>query len=389
MAQQNPYEISPAFLQAQAAGLAANNELKGLTSSADYAMALRNANKPLVEHGNPAAWGYAGPNIMNLFANMATRAEGRKNLGAIDTRAQALRDQAQKGMEAQANIEEQKRQQNFEFQREMEAARRGEAMGGLETFVGEDEVPFTVQRDRAGNIIRINELEGATPYALPRSTGKGGGKYASTVKAAKEPIEMMLNVEKIRDLADKLTSRDEETLNQLGKRILQKAFTPEQLEQYIQRNKSGYSRNVNLYLDYMLALSAEERNRLAGSALTKTENVITNAFLPSAEGITLQQRMDRIGGIHDRAYNALVALDRAADTNFSKDYAPWKRWDKPASLNDTPADTARVIQNKLEPPKPADKMALFDEYYELNGSRHPNDPRRDFGDTIGDMIGSF
>ena len=385
------YFINPELFQQQAAGMSAANELKGIPNSSEYALALRDAAQPINQQGNPAEWGYAGPTFMDVFANLATRSEGRKKLGALDTRAEALRKQAQEGQIAELNMDEQRRQQEMQFTREMEDMRSSRPIGGMETFTKDGEI-FSVQRDGKGDVTRVEPLEGATPYALPRTLGAGskGKSYAWELKEATPAIEMMKNIDDVRGIAEKFTDDDEEVLNQLGKRIAQKAFTPELLEQYIQMNWNGYSREVKDYLTKMLAVSAEERHRLAGSALTKTENSITNAFLPSADGITLSDRMDRIGGIYNRAWNKLSALDATSGSDYSKRYGRWKTWERPTKLGDTPQKRVEAVAGKLQRTLGADEEAIFDEYMELNdGVRHPSDPRSSFGDKVSEMIGAF
>lgn len=374
----DPYLIDPELRKRQAQGMAALQELQGIPKSADYAMALRDANTPIAQQGNPAQWGYAGPTFLDALVNLGTRAQGRQNLRAIDSRSQALRQQAQAGTQAELDAAELARQQEMQ-----------QAMGPMETFVGKDQQLFTVQRNRRGDVNRVNALDGATPYALPRATGKGGGSYAWELKQATPAIEMMKNIDDIRAVVDKFTDDDEKVINQLAKRLVQKAFTPEALEQYIQMNWNGYSREVREYLTKMLAVSAEERHRLAGSALTKTENSITNAFLPSAEGITLADRMDRIGGIYNRAWNKLKALDETAKSDYSTRYPRWKRWDRPSRMTDTPEQKMENSQRKVQRQLSTEDEQLFDEYMQLSGDRHPDDPRGSFHDALLNAIGDF
>lgn len=150
MPENNPmaYMLDPRLLQQQAQGISAANQLKALPQSAEYARALRQSEATLPES---VGQGYAqtGPNFMNLIAMMADRSAGRKNLGALDSRSEILRQQAQTGTEAGLQAEQQakqnefmQRQQEFEadraFQRERDLMSQDQIKGPFRTWVNDE-----------------------------------------------------------------------------------------------------------------------------------------------------------------------------------------------------------------------------------------------------------
>lgn len=188
--------LDPSLLQQQAQGLSAINELKMLPQSAQYAQALRQSEATLPE-ATGQGFARTGPNFMNLLGMMAERAGGRKKLGALDTRAQALRGQAQAGSEAELQAEEQRRQMEVQqqqqqlaseqaFQRERDKAAAGQVKGPFKAWY-DPEAPegkrmLAVSNtgegpvDSQGNPVPPS----AYPYQEPR--GRSGGLYKMTPK---------------------------------------------------------------------------------------------------------------------------------------------------------------------------------------------------------------
>jgi len=393
MPENNPlaYILDPALAQKRAQGLTALEELRGIPQSAELARALRMSEAQLPEaQGEGFAW--AGPNFMNLFAQMAERSAGRENLQNIDTRAAELRRQATAGSEAEQQQNELIRQQEMAFKRDLQDQAAKQVKGPYKPYRTKDGKIVYVSNsgygaiDDQGNPYSMNDLE---PVYPPRSGG-GDKTYASVIKEAIPLISTLKNVQRTRAHADKLTEDDMNELNRTAKTVAIENFTPEKIINYVRENINDYSPEVRDYLNSMLAISADIRHKLSGSAVTEMEKKLTDAFLPSAAGIGMEERMRRLGNLYEQARHNLMAVDEAAEKEFSKPYGAWEAW-TPNYAVEQGVDIQRGIPQGLTPKV----MALYDQWYKTHETRHPNDPRKnkkleekpikDLGDHIGNL----
>lgn len=405
MPENNPmaYMLDPRLLQQQAQGISAANQLKALPQSAEYARALRQSEATLPES---VGQGYAqtGPNFMNLIAMMADRSAGRKNLGALDSRSEILRQQAQTGTEAGLQAEQQtkqnefmQRQQEFEadraFQRERDLMSQDQIKGPFSMWVnpetGEKIAGSNTGRgaiDAQGNPIP----EGFVPYERPPAGG--GGPNAHVEKRAIPAVAAIKNINQARKLADELDSSDLNQLDQVAKQVAVQTFSPKKIEQYIESNWMNYSPEVKRYLSTMRAITAQARHNLTGAALTRFEEMITNAFLPTptTKGLTMEDRMSRLGTLYDRSRVMLQSIDEVTGSEYAKPYGQWEPW-SPNFTKEAGIDTGLTGDAVLTPRL----QELYDQYYQRTGRRHEGDPRqskkidkkgaKDIGDMIGEL----
>lgn len=397
--------LDPSLLQQQAQGLSAINELKMLPQSAQYAQALRQSEATLPE-ATGQGFARTGPNFMNLLGMMAERAGGRKKLGALDTRAQALRGQAQQGTMAELQAQEQQRQMEAQqraqeleaqraFQRERDQAAAGQIKGPFRSWVNEETGEMITASNTAEGAIDSQgqpvNLDGFRPYEPPRAAAGGGRAYAHTQKKAIPAVATLKNINQVRGMADELDENDVGELNDLTEQIFAQTLAPKAIEEYIESNWMNYSPRVKRYLSAMRAITAQARHALTGAALTRFEERITNAFLPTptTKGLTVEDRMSRLGNLYDRARTELEAIDEVTGTEFSNKYDQWEEW-KPNFSKEAGLDVGGgdgTLTPRLQD--------LYDQYYRRTNRRHPDDPRksekveqkgaRDMGDLIGGM----
>lgn len=404
MPENNPmaYMLDPKLLQQQAQGISAANQLKALPQSAEYARALRQSEATLPES---VGQGYAqtGPNFMNLIAMMADRSAGRKNLGALDSRSEILRQQAQTGTEAGLQAEQQakqnefmQRQQEFEadraFQRERDLMSQGQIKGPFRTWVNDEGHKIGVSNTGEGAITTDGTPPPVGYYPYDRPPAGDGGPNAHVEKKAIPAVAALKNINQARKLADELDSSDLNQLDQVGKQVAVQALSPKAIEQYIEANWMNYSPEVKRYLSTMRAITAQARHALTGSAMTKFEEMITNAFLPTptTKGLTMEDRMSRLGTLYDRSHVMLQSIDEVTGSEYVKPYGQWEPW-KPNFTKEAGIDTGLTDDAVLTPRL----QELYDQYYQRTGRRHEGDPRqskkidkkgaKDIGDMIGEL----
>jgi hypothetical protein len=331
---------------------------------------------------------------MNLIGLAAQRYGGRKNLGALDTRAQALREQARVGSQAEMQQNEALRQQEMQFKRELNDTAAGELRGPLQPYVDDQGNMSYFGFNSKGTVNERGEPDAIgdrTPWTPPQSLGSGGKPYAYTLKEATPKVQMLKNLEQVREMADQLDEDDLEQINRTAKQTALEGLTPNMVINYVRDNYAGYSPEVKRFFGPMLAISAQARHRLAGAALTEMEKYLTDAFLPSATGISMEERMGRIGDLWNQTFLDLEGVDQVHNTDYSEPFDKWKRW-KPNYSTDAGLNVPREGEQPYLTPKLTD---LYDRYYRERGSRHPNDPRANakvdkrFGRDLGEFIGEM
>jgi hypothetical protein len=286
-----PQGIDPAILERQKAGLQAQGDLQALMQGPEMARALRMAN---AQAPGVTGSGYSarGPTAMQGLAHFLTKIKGNEDLERMRGEAEALRGQTAEGKLAELEAQEAKRIQAQEFQLQ-------QAREARESRAKEADLAFA----------RRKEL---MDYEAAQREMQGGGEIGKLpVFAQKEVIASRQGVDainRINNIANSLSAEEQAQLRTPGTDLVFKALTPSQAEEY-QKIVRGFSPKVRQYLSMVQDFSADIRHQRFGSALTANEQALSQTFLPSAEGIFLEDRQQRMQDFQNKMYENVRGYD--------------------------------------------------------------------------------
>jgi hypothetical protein len=385
--------IDPRLLQQQSQGMSAINQMKGLNSSPAMVQALRQSQTPLQEmrgQGNSAR----AVNPLEALSTIVQRRQGQSKMGEMEKQAEALRGKAETGQMAQLQAAEQSRLLNQQFQtKQAEDARiaanartRGgfktwqDAQGNQTNIINTPDGPKTAKEGQLESV----GMEGLTE--IPDPDSPSGRLRATESGKALAAIGIMKSTKNIRKIAEGFTPKDEAHLNAVGRAMAQQAITPKEFENFVQSNMVGASERVQAYLTAVKAATADERKRLSGTAVSRQESTLNDAFLPGGAGISLKQRMQRLGQLHDRSWYTLSAIDEMnkGKLDYVKNYGPWEPWE-PASVQ---GPVTQNVPGQVPGQEPAinntipqlsdfsdEEIKDFETVLRLTTKAHKNDPR--------------
>ncbi len=369
-------EYSPQALRAIAQGLRAQTQLQGLESGPQMRQAINQMETP---YGQVQGAGFAAeaPSLLNMIATTAMQRQGQEKVRGLDARAEALRGNIAAGalaqqQEAAAQAEMQRREREAARVRQNEAIAQREAdnirlRASLDKPTGPADSFNTLQMiDPTGKRVNVmfNKRSGEgfldgvkipnfSEYKeVERAGGGGGREYASVIKEALPNIETIKMAESVKKIANSFTPKDEADLNRAFAQVVKNKITPDSLKVYVDNNLLGLSPAAKKYLLAVESGAAQVRHHLSGAALTRFEALLNSAFLSNEPGLTLKDRMRRIGSVYDQAYNGLLSIDEATGkTEYSKKYQPWDEWSAPSEnkgAKDEPPVDLQKLQQQLD-----------------------------------------
>lgn len=337
--------IDPLLLQQQSRGLAAGSELAGINQSAAMAEALR---KSGAELPGMTGRGYsaAGPNLLNGIVQMMNKREGRNELKAMESQANALRGEAEAGQQASLQADAQQNQINRAQQMEMaqlasaerqkmEQLRQTRMKQMPKPYVNNDgDIKYLSYEQGKGLVDEHGALADSEGY-LPYKDSSLAKKYGSDFKGLGSPQRKTIidadfginQLNKVNALANEMSQDEWSQLNKAGRDVLAKKIAPKDFNEYINKNMRGLSPRVKRYMTRLNEFSSDIRNKRFGSALTIGETELAEMFLPSAVGINLADRTDRVNLFADRFKSQVESVDRMTGTTFGDrltQYVPFK-----------------------------------------------------------------
>lgn len=332
--QQQP-TVDPRLLKTQARGIAAANQLADIHQGPAMARALRMQN---AEAPGVVGQGYAaqGPTLLQGLAHMAATRQGANQVRDLERQARALRGETDQGIQAQLEAEAQQAQINSQQQMDLarlasnerialEKTRQGQMKGAVKPWINEQtgamvnasHSPGKGMVDERGNEVSV---EGMVPFDESRQAKQFGYGFKNLPATAKKDVIGadfgMRQLNDISNIANSLSPDQLKELQRPGLDVAVRAATPGAFEEYIQQNHKGLSREVKQYLQKVNNFASNIRHERFGSALTIGETRLAEAFLPSATGIGLMERADRLNSFYDDFMNQVSAVDNVTGSNF-------------------------------------------------------------------------
>ena len=241
-----------------------------------------------------------------------------RNTTQADTRQHRI-DQA---AAAQAKVVEAKRL--TDQKRDDDLAKRDRHMANIpEEYgggVGMIRIDQNGDVEYKGQIIPAAEAAGFTD--APKATSNenlntiiddsGGYGTASNQKIDKGYFKTMWRANKLIGQANKFTLADKEHLNNKWtqfKALAVEGFSPDGWESFFKENLTDMSDAAKEFYISLSRLSSEEQKTFFGSALTKTEDVKAQNFVPNVKGLSLDGLIRRIEVAARDAGESLAAGD--------------------------------------------------------------------------------
>lgn len=374
--------VDPALLQQQAQGMSAANRMKSLQGGPAMAQALRQVETPL-DQMQGRGWAATAANPLQALATIVQRQKGQGRLDEMQKESEALRGKAEEGQLAQLQAQQQNVQANRAFQEKQAADARSQQdkwkemeqrrpRSNAETWINEDTgQTMNMYRDGRG-LVNADTGELAETEGFKKLKDAGGGLGARIgdmpVFAQKEIIgarKGVLDLNDINAAAGKLSQGDILKLNNPAMMIAVQVGTPGAFEEFVKQNKMGLSQDALNYLQKVNQFSTKVRHQFFGSALTANEQKLAEAFLPSAGGLTLQGRQERIAGFAQDLQNVFTSHDPQGFRKLAEavPYRPYTPSDQEAA----PGWVGGFGPSQIK---------VFDKYKRENqGQFHPQDPR--------------
>lgn len=332
-----PQQTQTELMRQQVRAGIAGDELKDVRRERAMADALRQQNSQVGVLGQGAT--AAAPTILNAINKIWGNKIASQKSGEMDARSTALRGDVERGRLAQLQQAQGQRQEDITRQDQYRSDTRQHQMD----IASQASTDRAAAKDAARYDLRENYQEWVDPETgrtILAATSKGAGlldengepikgaskysrlkdtKHGSAVaqlgssdrsKASKYYAQLD-SLQDIRDAAKGLTDSDMKTLNKALSKVATKAFTPADLHTYIINNKLNLTPAAKAFLEGVNLASSRIRHELSGSAVTPFEAGFTNAFLPSATGLTVEDMMRRIGGLANDQSNLLGGMEKA------------------------------------------------------------------------------
>lgn len=387
---QNMPQVDPKLLQTQARGLAAQSELQDLMQGPQMARALRMAESQLpgVQGEGYAA---AGPTFLQGLANMASQRMGNNQLNEIQRQAKALRGDTQAGAQAQLEMQNQERQMQMAHQQNLQNAaalerakleelRQTRVRDDYETWIDPTSGEMVNASRSEKGVVDENGNPVSIEGKIRFKDSEFGQRYGNSMKGLgaaqrKDLIGADLGMRRLNDIASLANNMSEEDLKGINRALLDvavKAVTPAEFEAYIKSNKIELSRSAKQYLQKVNDFASNVRHARFGSALTYNENALANAFLPSAEGLGLEDRTDRLNAFYDDFQNQVRSIDNVQGSNFLARMPEFVEFKVPewAQQKQAQTDAKAVIPKEMQ--TAYDAMAKRNEEYQaLTGKELP------------------
>ena len=318
-----PQGIDPALLQRQAQGMQAQQQLSQLLRGPQMEQAYADKNAALqgIRGGGVTAM---AANPLEVFANIVQRRRGATKAKELEAQADTLRGNISEGRlaELQASDAGRVSQQQLQLQiqraaaeerAKREDARKYELRENYQPWVNEqgDVMYLAASKgkgmlDEEGN--QVTDLEGFKPMGKNSVLTGIGSKQQQ--KVAAKSYATLRTLGEIQDVAASLGDED---VALLDRQLLDVAVkgVPGDLETYVRENKINLTPEAKRYLNKVNLASARLRHGLFGSALTRMESSLSNAFIPGAAGSSLQDTLGRIHSFAEDQRNVLAGIEDA------------------------------------------------------------------------------
>lgn len=354
--------VEPDLFEQQAAGLMAQDRLNAQRNSLQERQAYQLAN---MEMPQVRGEGYSAsmPSIFETLAVMAQRNKGNQQIKAMQQQAEALRGELGTGRRAELEMKQQQQQAAWDQNRLMAEDARN-ARGASNRYRGQ----FETWIDDAGNKVNVGmtdagpvdtqgrpvNLEGFT-----RHKAKSAAAADRTVRGLPQFVQKDIltsskalgTLSDISAQAQKFRPIDYESLNEATLNTAISAATPAEFENYVANNLKSASPAVRGYLEAIYAYSAQRRKDLSGSALTRMEKMLSDMFLPSANGnnfADIMRRIDREAAEHQRTF---AEIDQLYGTKMGEKAPIYTQWSNTkAAQNYTPPPPRSVIEQLAPTP---------------------------------------
>ena len=342
--------IDPRLIEAQAEGIHAGRQLKDLQGSPAMAQALRMRDAPAP---GVTGQGYsaAGPTLMQGLAHMFSTRHGANKVREMEQQAAALRGNMAEGDVAALQAQQQQNQINQQHQMAMAQLASQERQKMMELKAEQVRANYeTWVNPATGEMINASRsaegvvdeqgnptsIEGMVKFRDSQLGRRFGNEFKALGTAQrKDVIGADLGIRRlneIADLANSMDANDLKYLNRPGLDIAVQAVTPKDFEAYLNTNHKNLPRKVKQYLMRVHDFSSNIRHQRFGSALTANETALANAFLPSATGLGIQDRTDRLNAFYDDFSNQVAAIDNITGTTFTDRLTEYRPFTVPEDM---------------------------------------------------------
>jgi len=184
---------------------------------------------------------------------------------------------------------------------------RNDTTGDELNVIMTDNGPVDSQGNRV-NLAGFREVE--EDSGIPSRLSVFTGLNSAQKTRAETYLNNTKKIDNMAGIAQSMTEPEQRSFNDLATRVsreIGKGVTPERLRQIV-TDSFDLTPKQKDFMTRVYSLTQEERNRLFGSALTKTEKEISEAYMPGAGGLTLPIMMMRMGVIHDNSMTGLETI---------------------------------------------------------------------------------
>jgi hypothetical protein len=319
-----PQPIDPALFKQQVQGMNAQSQLAQLLRGPQMQQAMMDRNAQLQGVTGQGLASNA-PNIFQAIGTALRRGRGRSAMSDLEAKAQALRGDVETGQMAGLQAEELNRQRNLDAQiqqalaaqnarKEIEDKKSERLREDFETWIdpktGETrQLATTVGKGIVDeNMQPVRDLGDFRRLEDNSPVIRIGGKRQQ--KVAAKAYAVLRNLDDVKASAAALKPEEVKLLNRPLLDVVVKG-APGDFETYVRENKINLTPAVKDYLARVNMAAARLRHGLYGSALTRMEASLANAFIPGAAGTTFEDTLRRIDVFAKDQKNILAGIEDA------------------------------------------------------------------------------
>ena len=398
------------LLQQMIAGQQAQTQLEPLQEQMKRADKLRQLQMP---QGRSAGGVYQAANPLEFIGSMLQASQGRSDYDALAEQAAALRGDVMAGQAAQlqqaqgvsgltpwqqakmaqekAEHDESVRQFNLtneqeqsEFERNLAVNQQKADLQKLEydRKLAQDEVDNYAVRDAKvmmapdgrTMVVGYNDALGMVDADNPREDRNFAGFTEMTdevksvindlaaggIKKPKEYItaaSAIKTMNQINERARGLSANDKRILNRPLRDMLAMSITPKPFEEWVKENwtQKDLTQNARSYLESIYDLASITRHARSGAQLTKMEKALADAYLASADGISVEARQRRMDlaarymtNLIDTAVTGAGGEDKIGFWKAYERYSPVTGADTEGMAADPDVGATQLIQQGVD-----------------------------------------
>jgi hypothetical protein len=182
------------------------------------------------------------------------------------------------------------------------------------------------------NGVEVGNRSDYTKAPTKTQETKGGSGYGDNLDNRAIPkLETMGQANRVAKIGNTLSPESKAKLNDssdLLKQVMLRSFSPRGAAALIKNRFSGYDQDAKDFIVSISRLSAEERHKLFGSALTQTEKESAQDFMDRVEGLSLDQMLSRLGDTYRANEDSLITYDNVGNGTSYADIVARSNWNQ-------------------------------------------------------------